>query len=78
MAKGDFKLAWKKYGFTIETIKQCKTVAFGELDEKSQDYWERCASFVESIKYLQVGRLSTKQRNWAFNVKKDLEKEGYY
>ena len=78
MAKGDYQLAWKKYEFTDETIDHCKTVVMTEVNERSEKYWENCANFVKSIKYLQMGRLNVKQRNWAMGIRRDLRNKGYW
>lgn len=68
--------AWKRLGITEKYIDGCMAMANSAVSEKSVEYWNNCAEFLQRIKDFEYTQLSRKQRNWAFSIKEDLAVEG--
>jgi hypothetical protein len=69
--------AWIKLKIVQETVEACRDMRDDAENEKSEQYWDKCAEFLDSLKSRDYKFLSVKQRNWAKTIIMDLQDEGY-
>jgi hypothetical protein len=68
--------SWKKLGINKKCIEGCADMAYYALTENQEKYWGGCKAFLVDIQHIPYEALSVKQKNYAFNIKSDLKKDG--
>lgn len=68
---------WRKLKINKDVIASCEVMAERVETNKGWKYWVNCAKFLEDIRELDYSQISKSQKEWALNIKLELQSEGF-